>query len=132
MAEAPDEGSFIQLLKCQQYCIAHRIPRRKHIHVPNPINLNNHPVLPASKVREVRPNRQLPHKLEAIEPAAAQLLPQSSLSLGVILPKCPGTGEGCFGLVGHKRETDERNDSVAKFAERKGPNRALLTFSQSL
>ena len=77
---------------------------------------------PAGEIREVRPKRQLSHKLETIEPAAAQFLKQATFGFGVIAAECAGAGAGRVRLKSHEAETDERNDSVAELVEPKGPH----------
>ena len=116
-----DEGhSLTPLFQRHQNRITHRIPRSEHVRVPDAqhlppllfqkpgprcimpnlsftpvrrtINLNNQLRSRAGKIREVWSDWKLPHKLETIEPAAAQFFPQPAFSLSVILAEGAGAG----------------------------------------
>jgi hypothetical protein len=126
----PDEGpSLVPNFQRHQYRVAHRIPRREHVGVPHAqhppalpfqkprarrimphfsfapvrcsINLNNQLGTATREICEIWADGKLPHELETIEPAVAQLFPQAALGLGVILAKGAGAGSRCFGLLGH-------------------------------
>jgi hypothetical protein len=140
----PDEGaSLVPVFQRHQYRVTHRIPRREHVgvaHAQHPpallfqkprahcivlhfffapvrctINLNNQLGRAAGKICKVWPDGKLPHELETIEPATAQLFPQAAFGFSVVLAKGASAGSRCFGLVGHEDKTDEAVKSVGGF-----------------